>query len=169
MRTSYQQTDDVLNERNIAKRFCLSQAVAHMKIGLPEDQMQPGMYRPRVDFAIVHQAQIVGFFDVKRCNSRAWGEGRGWATGARKFEHMRALYRCMHLPVLYVVRFADNVIGSVPVTTVASEYIKEWGRTDRNDVRDIETGVLFRWDQITRVREAAPAESNLPSLLTPAT
>ncbi len=152
-RKTYLTGRDSDNEDRVAGILADVWSARQFKIGVDD----PKKEKPRFDRLFCNAHRLRCIVEIKGINynyrdPRLKGH---YTISQKKVEHGRDLHAILRVPVIIVTAWADGPITGVDV--MEPHGIREnWGRTDRNDPADLETGAEFAWKQL-KVLTNAPA------------
>jgi hypothetical protein len=149
-RRTYHNADDAAAEEEIAEQFAAACGGRQIKIGVDN----PDKLKPSVDRAFIRidrinlEYRVSAFFEVKRCLMWTLAEAPYWVVSARKTGNLCELNRIVRVPCLFVVRFACGTIVWLDPMQEPHSTVLNWGRRDRGDPLDLETGARFETRQL---------------------
>ena len=142
-RQTYLTPEDEAAEQEIAELFAFYRQRKQLKIGVDD----PNAEKPRVDRALVRDNRITAFFEVKRCLKYTLADAPDWTVSTKKVGYLCDLHHIMRVPCLFVVRFNCGAIVYLDPVDEPHMTVRDWGRTDRGDPGDVETGARYRIGQ----------------------
>lgn len=147
MRRTYLTAKDAAAEQEIAVLFAAASGGRQFKIGIDN----PDAEKPRVDRAFVRGDKITAFFEVKRCLKDTLADAPHWTVATKKVGNLCDLHRIVRVPCLFVVRFRCMTIVWLDPIVEPHVTVKDWGRSDRGDPADLETGARYEIGQFRGV------------------
>jgi hypothetical protein len=138
-RQTYVDGEDAEAEQKIAELFAIARRGRQIKIGADD----PVKLKPSVDRAFIRADRISAFFEVKRCGVWTFADAPFWTVSARKTGELCELERIVRVPCLFVVQFGCGTIVWLNPIRDPHMTVLNWGRHDRDDPLDYETGARF--------------------------